>query len=68
MTTITLRVDGMTCGHCVQHVTEALEAVAGVSSVKVSLADKNAVVVGEGLTVEGLIGAVREEGYEALVA
>jgi copper chaperone CopZ len=68
MTTITLTVDGMTCGHCVQHVTEALEAVNGVTSVQVSLTEKKAVVVGEGLTAEGLIRAVQGEGYEAIAA
>ncbi len=39
-----LNVEGMMCEHCVAHVTKALEGVPGVSSVKVSLADKDAVV------------------------
>jgi copper chaperone len=32
-----LRVQGMTCGHCAQHVTEAIQSVAGVHSANVSL-------------------------------
>ena len=39
MTTIDLAVSGMTCSMCVAHVTEALNGVAGVSAVEVSLKD-----------------------------
>ena len=35
--TTTLNVSGLTCGHCVTHVTEELEAVAGVKNVSVLL-------------------------------
>ncbi|MBO3089307.1 heavy-metal-associated domain-containing protein [Cellulomonas dongxiuzhuiae] len=37
MSTTTFRVDGMTCGHCVQAVTEELSALPGVSDVAVEL-------------------------------
>lgn len=39
MTTLTLKVDGMTCQHCVAHVTEELTALPGVDSVAVTLAE-----------------------------
>ncbi|SDN28778.1 heavy-metal-associated domain-containing protein [Actinomyces ruminicola] len=35
--TTTLRISGMTCEHCVAHVTEELEALAGVKNVSVIL-------------------------------
>ncbi len=35
--TTVLKVSGMTCGHCVAHVTEELEAVEGVKNVFVVL-------------------------------
>ena len=35
--TITLNIEGMTCGGCVKSVTNALNQVAGVQSVDVSL-------------------------------
>lgn len=35
--TTVLKVSGMTCGHCVAHVTEELEDVAGVKDVTVVL-------------------------------
>lgn len=35
--TTTLKISGMTCGHCVAHVTEELEALEGVKNVSVVL-------------------------------
>ena len=64
-----LNVEGMMCDHCVAHVTKALEGVPGVSSAKVSLADKNAVVeAAPEVTDEALVAAVKDAGYEATVA
>ena len=40
----TLKIDGMTCDHCVMHVTNALESVEGVEKAKVSLKKKEALV------------------------
>jgi copper chaperone len=42
-----LKIEGMTCQHCVSHVTEALEGVAGVASAKVNLKKGEAVVKSE---------------------
>ena len=64
----TLAVDGMMCEHCVAHVTKALEGIEGVSSVKVSLADKNAVVdLAQEVPDAALVDAVVDAGYEASV-
>ncbi len=64
-----LNVEGMMCDHCVAHVTKALEGVPGVSSVKVSLADKDAVVeAAPEVSDEALVAAVKGAGYEASVA
>ena len=64
-----LNVEGMMCDHCVAHVTKALEGIPGVSSAKVSLADKNAVVeAAPEVTDEALVAAVKDAGYEATVA
>jgi copper chaperone CopZ len=62
-----LKIEGMSCDHCVKHVKEALEGVAGVISAEVSLKDKSAQVEHEDhVTLESLKAAVSEEGYEAL--
>ncbi|MDY4534906.1 MAG: heavy metal translocating P-type ATPase [Tractidigestivibacter sp.] len=64
-----LNVEGMMCQHCVAHVTKALEGVPGVSSVKVSLEDKGAVVeASPEVTDAALVAAVKDAGYEATVA
>ena len=64
----TIDVTGMMCQHCVQHVTKALEGIEGVSNVRVSLDDNNAVVdVAEGVADETLVAAIVDAGYEAKV-
>ena len=65
----TLDVEGMMCEHCVAHVTKALEGVEGVTSAKVSLDDKKAVVsMDTDVPDDKLIAAVVDAGYEAKVA
>jgi copper chaperone len=61
---IVLRVNGMTCNHCVSHVTQALQAVAGVTAAQVSLERGEAVVEGEA-DAQQLVAAVKAAGYEA---
>jgi copper ion binding protein len=63
----TINIEGMSCDHCVAHVTKALEELSGVSSAQVSLKEKNAVVEhNDSVGVESLKAAVTEAGYEAL--
>ena len=55
----------MMCQHCVRHATEALEKIDGVSDVKVSLENKNAVIhVNQNVTDEQITNAIVEAGYE----
>jgi len=63
---IALKVEGMTCGHCSAAVKRALEAVAGVQSVDVSLAQGRAEVMGEADPAI-LLAAVAEEGYRGTI-
>ena len=60
----TLKVDGMTCMHCVAAVKKALEQVPGVESADVSLEKGQAVVTGDA-DVQAMVAAVKEEGYSA---
>ncbi|GHV37738.1 hypothetical protein FACS18949_18080 [Clostridia bacterium] len=62
----TLNIEGMSCEHCVKHVTEALKGLPGVTSVKVSLKDKNAVVEHGGVTLDAFRAAVDDAGYEVV--
>lgn len=67
MATTTLKVTGMTCGHCVRSVSEAIGGLDGVQSADVQLESGRATVVyDEGrVSPRDLVGAVLEEGYTA---
>ena len=63
-----LRIDGMTCGNCARHVTEALRSVAGVQNASVALESQSAEVrwaSGAAAKPLELIRAVVEAGYDA---
>ena len=69
MNTIELDVQGMTCGSCVKHVTQALQTVPGVSRVEVDLNNGRALVEGT-LDAGGapLIAALARADYPAKLA
>ncbi len=63
-----LRITGMTCDGCAEHVTRALEGVAGVMEAHVpGWRSGRAEVVGEGVDPEALVRAVEVAGYGAEV-
>ena len=66
MQTVTLNVDGMTCGGCVKSVTRLSAGVEGVEKAEVSLENKNAVITfDESKTdTDALIDAVEDGGYD----
>lgn len=65
--TVTLKVKGMSCGHCQKAVTEALEGVSGVRRASVDLTGGRAEVEFDETcaTMAELVGAVMDEGYTA---
>ncbi len=65
MQTETLKVTGMTCGGCTSNVTHAIEAIAGVESVNVSLAAGEATVQFDerATSLSQLKSAVKTAGY-----
>lgn len=65
--TTELKITGMTCAHCERAVQTALEAVPGVSSVRVDRNAGSATVSGDA-AVADLVAAVAEEGYSAEAA
>ena len=61
-----LTVSGMTCDHCVRHVTEAITKVAGVHSVNVKLSEGIAVFESDAsLDLQVVKDAVVAAGYSA---
>ena len=60
-------VEGMTCGHCVKAVTQAVQSKDPAASVKVDLAAKE-VGVESRLSADDVIGLITEEGYSVKLA
>ena len=62
---VTLKIEGMMCQHCVAHVTKALQGVDGVASVEVNLKKKTAVVeLSKEVAEETFRSVITEAGYE----
>jgi len=65
MSTSTYTVTGMTCGHCVQSVTEEVGQIEGVSQVDVDLPTGTVTVTADGPVDDTAVrAAVAEAGYE----
>lgn len=69
METITLKIDGMTCGGCVNSVTRVLNETAGVSNAQVDLASGTATVQFDAAQTNAaaLIDVVEDAGFDAAV-
>lgn len=71
MTTQTFAVDGMTCGHCASAVTEELEALTGVTEVRVELVaggTSTVAVVGERELDRSEVAAALDEAGDYVLA
>jgi len=64
MSTLTLTVPGMSCGHCEAAVKGEVTKVAGVTDVQVDLDTKIVTVLGDGLDRAAVVAAIDEAGYE----
>ncbi|HWT68277.1 MAG TPA: cation transporter [Pseudomonas sp.] len=60
-------VEGMSCGHCVKAITQAVQSKDPAASVHVDLAAKE-VGVESALTAEQVIAVISEEGYGVKLA
>lgn len=67
--TVTLKVEGMTCGGCVLGVRKVLGKLDGVGKTEVSYEKQRAVVTYDSVnvTVEQMIAAIKTLGYKATV-
>jgi copper chaperone len=65
MSTVTLKIQGMTCHHCVARVTKALKAIPGVQDAVVDLRKAEAAVSYDETRVDNaaLSAAVTDAGY-----
>jgi uncharacterized membrane protein YraQ (UPF0718 family)/copper chaperone CopZ len=60
---LTLKVEGMSCQHCVATVKKSLEDIDGVDSALPDLDSGDVIVTGDNLDEEKLAAAVRQAGY-----
>ena len=63
----TFNVQGMSCGHCVKAITQALQAKDPAADVHVDLSAKT-VQVQSSLDADAVVEAIKEEGYEVSLA
>lgn len=68
MSKATLKIQGMTCNHCVMRVVKALKAVTGVQDAQVDLqkGEANVTYSDATVTLEKLSSTVVEAGYKVV--
>lgn len=60
-----LKVEGMSCGHCVSSIEKSVGSLSGVSAVKVDLATKEVSVEFEnGETLQQIKETIEDQGYD----
>ncbi len=63
----TIRIEGMSCGHCTARVQKALEGMAGVTSVEVDLSANIATIEADDtVTDDALKSAIDDAGYDVI--
>lgn len=68
METREISVSGMSCGHCIAAVREALTSVPGVRVRDVSIGSATVEIELDSVTNDVLVDAVEEAGYTATIA
>jgi len=66
MAEITLKIEGMSCQHCVMHVKKAVEGIDGVNSSNVVIGSASVVYDSAKTNVDAIAGAVRNAGYKII--
>ena len=66
MTQTTIKIQGMTCNHCVMRIAKALKAMPGVRDARVDLKKAEAVLSYEetAVSLEKIADAVKDAGYD----
>ena len=64
MENTTIRINGMSCGHCVAAVRRALESLEGVTVDSVSVGEASVRYEPGTVTPVQIANAIRDEGYE----
>lgn len=67
MEQVTIRIEGMSCGHCLNAVNQALAGLAGVSIGTVQIGRATLAYDPAQINPERLVAAIGEAGYQAAV-
>ena len=68
MSRVTLHIQGMSCGHCLKAVNQALHAVPGAQVVSVQIGRAVVETGPDGPSADQLVAAVDDAGYDATPA
>jgi len=68
MEKLILSIDGMSCGHCLSAVRNALERVPGVRVEQVTIGQATVAYDPDRVTPSAIAGAIADEGYAATAA
>ncbi|UCD35520.1 MAG: heavy-metal-associated domain-containing protein [Nitrospiraceae bacterium] len=66
MAEVTLKIEGMSCQHCVMSVKKAVDAVDGVTSSEVAVGSATIVFNDEKASRDAIVRAVQKAGYTVL--
>ena len=65
MTQLTLSINGMSCGHCVKHVSDALKGLPGVTTETVTVGEAKLSYDASATSPAVIQRAISDAGYEA---
>ena len=68
MASLTLHIEGMSCGHCVNAVNRGLASVPGLQIVKVTMGRADLEYDPGQVAVDQIVAAVEKQGYRATPA
>ncbi|MGO4108339.1 cation transporter [Paenibacillus sp. YAF4_2] len=66
MTNVTLKVEGMSCGHCVSAVEKAITGAGASGSVDLAAGKVTVQYDDKKVTLEAIKGAIEEQGYDVV--
>ncbi|AZQ46759.1 copper chaperone CopZ [Bacillus sp. GX] len=66
MEQLTLKVEGMSCGHCVNSIESSVKELNGVEQVKVQLAEGTVDVTidSSAVTLKDIVAVIEDQGYD----
>lgn len=68
--TVEIKISGMSCNHCVQHIEKALKQTRGVKMARVDLNEEKATIEYDPSAVNEaeLLQAIKDSGYEGILS